>query len=168
MAADLDSWIKNPVSCIFFERIDMPVSDLCSSKIVSVSPKATVTEAAKLMKNKGVGSLLVMDSGSKKCKGFITDRDITLYAVAEGGWGDMQVSEVMSRQVATISKKAGLHEVLDKMQKHELRRIVVVDEDGDACGILTSDDVVQLLAKEMSMLGTIFSKQSMKAGQARA
>ncbi len=146
----------------------MPVSDLCISKLVTISSKATIIDAAKLMKNKGVGSLLVMDNGSKRCKGFITDRDITLYAVAEGGYSDMQVSEVMSRQVATISKKSGLHDVLDKMQKHELRRIVVVDEEGDACGILTSDDIVQLLAKEMNMLGNIFSKQSMKAGQQRA
>jgi predicted transcriptional regulator len=146
----------------------MPVSDLCISKLVTISSKATIIDAAKLMKNKGVGSLLVMDNGSKRCKGFITDRDITLYAVAEGGYSDMQVSEVMSRQVATISKKSGLHDVLDKMQKHELRRIVVVDEEGDACGILTSDDIVQLLAKEMNMLGNIFSKQSMKAGQKRA
>jgi predicted transcriptional regulator len=145
----------------------MPVSDFCSSKLISVSPKASIIDAAKLMKVKGVGSLLVMEAGSKRCKGIITDRDITLYAVAEGGWGDMQVSEVMSRQVATISKKSGLHDVLDKMQKHELRRIVVTDEEGDACGILTSDDIVQLLAKEMNMLGSIFSKQSSKAGQPR-
>jgi CBS domain-containing protein len=146
----------------------MPVSDLCSKKLVSVSPKASVMEAARLMKNKGVGSLLVMDEGAKRCKGLITDRDITLYAVAEGGFSDLKVSDVMSRQVATVSNQAGLHEVLEKMEKYQLRRIVVVDEDGNACGILTSDDVIQLLAKEMGMLGSLFAKQVGRPEQARA
>jgi predicted transcriptional regulator len=146
----------------------MPVSDLCTKKIVSISPKASVMEAAKIMKNKGIGSLLVMDEGSKRCKGFITDRDITLYAVAEGGFTGVKVSDVMSRQVASISSKAGLNEVLSKMEKHQLRRIVLVDEEGDACGILTTDDVVQLLAKEMGMLGSLFAKQVGKLEQARA
>jgi CBS domain-containing protein len=146
----------------------MPVSDLCSKKLVSVSPKASVMEAARLMKNKGVGSLLVMEDGAKRCKGLITDRDITLYAVAEGGFSDLKVSDVMSRQVATVSNQSGLHEVLEKMEKYQLRRIVVVDEDGNACGILTSDDVIQLLAKEMGMLGSLFAKQVGRPEQARA
>jgi CBS domain-containing protein len=146
----------------------MPVSDLCSKKLVSVSPKASVMEAAKLMKNKGVGSLLVMEEGGKRCKGLITDRDITLYAVAEGGFSDLKVSDVMSRQVSTVSKQSGLHEVLEKMEKNQLRRIIVVDEDGEACGILTTDDVIQLLAKEMGMLGSLFAKQVGRPEQARA
>jgi predicted transcriptional regulator len=150
------------------EENEMPISDLCSKKLISVSPKASVIEAAKLMKNKGVGSLLVMDEGSKRCKGFITDRDITLYAVAEGDFTGVKVSDVMSRQVATIPSKAGLADVLAKMEKHQLRRIVLVDDEGDACGILTSDDVIQLLAKEMGMLGNLFSKQVGRSEQAKA
>ncbi len=146
----------------------MPVSDLCSKKLVSISPKASLLEAAKMMKNKGVGSLLVMEEGAKRCKGLITDRDITLYAVAEGEFAGLKVSDVMSRQVATVSQKSGLHEVLEKMEKYQLRRIVVVDEDGSACGILSSDDVIQLLAKEMGMLGSLFSKQIGRPEQARA
>ncbi len=146
----------------------MPVSDLCSKKLISISPKAMVADAAKMMKNKGVGSLLVMDEGSKRCKGIITDRDITLYAVAEGELSDLHVSDVMSRQVATISQKSGLLDVLTKMEKHQLRRIVIVDDDGNSCGILTSDDVVQLLAKEMGMLGNLFAKQTVHPEHARA
>jgi len=138
----------------------MPISNLCSDKIITVEKRATLKRAAQLMKEHHVGSLVVVGlSGKNKPLGILTDRDIVLTVVAEGLPFDTPVEEVMSPKVITVHDSDGIAEVADKMQEEGVRRMVVVDDSGLACGMVSSDDILQLMARELNALGNLVQRQ---------
>lgn len=139
----------------------MPISDLCSKNLICVVRGTTLQYAAQLMKQYHVGGIVIVDSDEGKSKpiGIITDRDIVLEAVAENLPLDTPIEEVMSKSVSTVKMKDGIASVVEKMEMEGVRRMVVVDEKGNACGLVSSDDILQLLAKELSGLGKILEHQ---------
>lgn len=139
----------------------MPISDLCAKEIISVEKGASLQYAAQLMKKHNIGSVVVVASdGSNKPIGILTDRDIVLSVVAENWPLTTKVKEAMSTNVTTVSKTEGIAEVVDKMAEHGVRRVVVVDQEGNACGLASSDDVLQLVAREMNSLGHLVQRQT--------
>lgn len=138
----------------------MPISDLCSKNLISVVRGSTLQYAAQLMKQYHVGGIVVVESGEQnKPIGFITDRDIVLEAVAESLPLETPVEEVMSSNVSTVRLKDGIASVVEKMEMEGVRRMVVIDEKGNACSLVTADDILKLLAKELSGLGKIIEHQ---------
>ncbi|MDQ3188313.1 MAG: CBS domain-containing protein [Pseudomonadota bacterium] len=121
-----------------------------------VRPEETLRDAARAMADLDVGSLPVCDG--KKLIGMITDRDITVRAVAEGKSSDTPVSEVMTDEVVWCSESDSVDEVLQKMSDAQVRRIPVVDEDRQLVGIvalgdiaLEEDDAVDETLRDISM-----------------
>jgi CBS domain-containing protein len=99
------------------------------------------SEAAKKMKEADAGMIPVMDNGN--LLGTITDRDIALRVVAEGK--DPQsttVGEIASRDIVTIQPDEDLEDALQKMAKHQVRRLPVV-EDGRLIGVVAQADVAR-------------------------
>lgn len=138
----------------------MPISDLCTKNLVSVEKGASLQYAAQLMKRHHVGSIVVVESnGKNKPIGMLTDRDIVLGVVAENLPLDTKVQEVMSSNIATVAKGSGIAEVVDQMESKGLRRMIVVDDAGNACGLVSSDDILQLVAREMNGLGRLVERQ---------
>ena len=106
-------------------------------------PDATLAEVSQTMKNKGIGSVLVVENaGPSKLVGIVTDRDIVLKAVASGlDPQTTHVKDVMSRKIVTVRTDDDSRKALDAMSKHQLRRIPVVDKDGRIEGIIAQADV---------------------------
>ncbi len=99
------------------------------------------TEAAKKMKEADAGMIPVMTNGN--LLGTVTDRDIALRIVAEGK--DPQstpVGEIASTDVVTVTPDEDLDAALQKMAKHQVRRLPVV-EDGRLIGIVAQADVAR-------------------------
>jgi CBS domain-containing protein len=115
------------------------VSDLMTSAPVSLRPAQPLTEAAKAMREQGIGSVLVVDGG--RLKGLVTDRDIVVRAVAEGrDPGRTTLAEVCSPDLVTAAPNDDADTAVRHMRERGVRRIPVVDGDRPV-GVLSIGDM---------------------------
>jgi CBS domain-containing protein len=122
----------------------MKVQDIMTGEPRSLTPNSTVREAAQLMKEINAGVIPVVESGSKKLVGVVTDRDIAIRVVAEGKGSDCRVSEVMSAgALATCTPADDVDRVMETMSREQVRRIPIVDERGSLVGIVAQADIVR-------------------------
>ena len=136
----------------------MGVKSIARSSVVTVSPESTVLDASKLMAETNVGSVVVVDEG--KPVGLLTDRDIVVRVVKENKPYDTAVKDVMTADPVVINENDGLFEALEKVKNKGVRRYPVVDNEGKLTGILTLDDIVYLLGKEMGDIAQIIEKEA--------
>jgi predicted transcriptional regulator len=112
------------------------VKELMTAQPTLISPDVTLQDAAKQMKKIDCGVLPV--GTADRLEGVITDRDITIRAVAEGrDPTQAKVSQYMSDRVYTCNEDNNLQEAADIMAKHGISRLIVDNEDGKVTGILT-------------------------------
>jgi CBS domain-containing protein len=106
-------------------------------------PGDTVDQAAQLMKDEDVGPVpVVADQQTKRLLGIVTDRDLALKVVAEARQiAAVTVEEVMSRNPVTCHADDDLQKAIDTMEKHQVRRIPVVDDDNRIIGIIAQADI---------------------------
>ena len=122
----------------------MKVQDIMTGEPRSLTPNSTVREAAQLMKEINAGVIPVVESGSKKLVGVVTDRDIAIRVVAEGKDSTCRVSEVMSAgKLATCTPTDDVDRVMETMSREQVRRIPIVDERGSLVGIVAQADIVR-------------------------
>jgi CBS domain-containing protein len=123
----------------------MQVRELMTSDPACCTPESTLQEVAQMMETNDCGLIPVVDSmAGMRPVGTVTDRDIAIRAVAAGGNpGDMKASEIMTTDVATVVPEMHVNEVFALMEEREIRRVLVVDEQGKCCGIVAQADVVQ-------------------------
>jgi len=106
---------------------------------VSAAPTATVRQVAELMRERNVGSVVLVDEGGA-ITGFVTDRDLALGALTDGrGPGD-PVEAHASAPVVTAEPAMGVEEAAELMVRHGVRRLPVLDK-GRLTGIITLDDL---------------------------
>jgi CBS domain-containing protein len=115
------------------------ISEVMTTTVKVVRPNDTVQSAARMMADTDVGAVPVCDG--KKLQGMVTDRDITVRAVAEGRANDARVSEVMTRDVVWCTSDDDTQEVLQRMADAQVRRIPVVDPDKNLVGIVALGDL---------------------------
>lgn len=107
-----------------------------------VTPDANLTDVARRMRELNVGIIPVVDSmESRRLRGVITDRDIAVRAVAEGKGGNTKVSDCMTSDVETVNKNDPVGDVLDVMQREQVRRVPVTDREGRLVGIIAQADL---------------------------
>ena len=119
----------------------MIVSDAMTAQVVTAKPTDTIKKVASIMKEVDTGVVPVSDNG--KVVGMITDRDIVLRVVAEGGDLNGPVSAVMSEDVQTCREDDNLADAAALMGKHQLRRLPVLSDAGRLVGILSLGDIAQ-------------------------
>ena len=121
----------------------MKVQELMSSKVESVTPRASLRHAAQKMKETGVGVLPILDEG--RLLGIITDRDISCNAIAVGrDLNSTDVQTVMTTDVATCFNDQGVDEAARQMSELHIRRLAVIDHDNAVAGILSVDDLARV------------------------
>jgi len=128
----------------------MPVKDLIKRKVVVIEPDDPVKLAAKRMEDKMVGSLVVIEGD--KPVGIITDRDIAIRVVGGEKSPDTPVREVMTKDPVAISEDATFFELTKTFRDAAVRRLIVVDKDGRLVGLISIDDVMELLTTEFANL----------------
>ena len=113
------------------------------------SPETTLQDVAKMMIEHDCGCIPVCEENGRSPVGMITDRDITIRTVAKGlNPLEMKVRDVMSKETVTISEEAKMDECMHLMEKHKLRRILVVDSFGNSCGIVAQADIARYSDKK--------------------
>ena len=120
------------------------VSSLVKRLPVSVSPDTSVREAARIMYDNGVGSVIVVVEG--KPVGVFTERDL-LKLVATGVSLDARIEGVMSKNVITVKTGDSIIKAATLMSENRIRHLPVVDEKGELVGVISIRDIVDYLGK---------------------
>jgi CBS domain-containing protein len=133
----------------------MPINDVCSREVVIVQPGDSALDAAQLMRLHHVGDVVVVQNlgGRRIPVGIVTDRDLVVEIMAsELDPTALTVGDIMVQELATVNENASLFEAVELMRAKGVRRLPVTDAIGNLSGILTMDDLLELLAEEMSGL----------------
>jgi len=148
----------------------MAIGEICNREVVYAARDTTVQAAAKLMRHYHVGSLVVIDEfGGKRIPvGIVTDRDIVVEVDAtELDPKVMTIGDIMTSQLATVPESEGLLETMEVMRAKGVRRLPVVGGEGQLVGIVTIDDLLEILAEELTDLTRIVSKEQAREIQSR-
>jgi CBS domain-containing protein len=148
----------------------MPIGELCNRAVVFATRKTSITEAAQLMRQYHVGDLVVMDliKDKRVPVGIVTDRDIVIDVIGESlSVDDFTVGDIMSQQLISVSEKAGVIETIRLMRTNGIRRIPVINEEGGLAGIISVDDMMDLLAEELTELAKVVPREQAREARTR-
>jgi CBS domain-containing protein len=139
----------------------MTAGDVCNRHVVITTADMRVVEAADLMKAHHVGDLVVVrqPDGDRVPIGILTDRDIALSVGRLVRHPELKVLDVMSANLVTSGEGENLYDVLKRMQSHGIRRLPIVNERGGLEGIVTFDDVIELLSEELTDLAKLVVRE---------
>lgn len=137
----------------------MLVDAIMNTKVVTVSRDHTVLKAAKLMRDRDVGSVVVVDD-RKRPVGFLTDRDVCVKSVALGLSPDTPVDEIMSTPVHAIPENTLIFDLLRQMADRHVHRVPVINRYKKLVGIVSVDDAMLLLTTELSNVAEVLSQSS--------
>jgi signal-transduction protein with cAMP-binding, CBS, and nucleotidyltransferase domain len=135
----------------------MPIENLARSDAVTADPETSVTDLAVTMAEENVGSVVITNDETPI--GIVTDRDLTVRVLGKGvDPTDQTAEDVMTTDLCTAEPGAGFYEAANLMAEHGIRRLPICEGD-TLVGIITADDVTELLADEQQHLGDIVRAQ---------
>ena len=144
----------------------MRTADVCKTSVVCVQRDTTLTEAARLMRERHVGCVVVADGGDRgKPIGILTDRDIVVEVVATGvDLRAIGVGEIMTTPLVIADEDEDALSALRLMRLRGIRRLPVVDKDGFLVGITTLDDLLDIAGDAFhDIVGAINSERSLES-----
>lgn len=132
----------------------LTVREIMNEEVVTLPGTATAQEAAQLMRDNGIGSIIVVEDSSKPI-GIITERDMNNRVVAENKLPtEVQVKEIMSSPVHTIPPKVLLTDAMHEMSTKHIKRLVVMEK-GEMKGILSQSDILEIAPYMIEILQEI-------------
>ena len=146
------------------------IASICNRSVAFTTRDTTVAAASKLMRHGHVGSLVVVDQlngGRRVPVGIVTDRDIIVEIVATGlDPAVITVGDIMSTELVTARETDEVNEVLRAMRTKGVRRMPVVDAEGQLAGIVTVDDLLETVAAQISDLaGAVAREQAREVAE---
>ena len=139
----------------------MIVGRVCTRVVATASPHETIRTGAQRMAATDVGALVVLEAtdGAKPI-GVVTDRDIVTRCTAVCLDPDQtEIGSIMTRPVHSVGEQDAVEDALEQMAKVGTRRLVVLDGSGRLAGILSLDDVLDLMAEETFAVRRVLAKQ---------
>lgn len=127
----------------------MKIGSICRRSVVTIDRTSELTEAARLMRDSHVGSLVVTTRTSEgpRALGLVTDRDLTIHALARGLDGPaVTIGDLASEAIASIPEEADLSTAIAAMKTAGVRRLLVVNAEHAVTGIVSFDDLMAACA----------------------
>jgi CBS domain-containing protein len=123
----------------------MTAKELMTTNPACCTMDTSLQEVARLMVQHDCGEIPVVESkDAKRVVGVVTDRDIVCRAVAEGkDPAAINAGGVMSSPAVTVKERDSLEEVVRVMEANKIRRVPVVGQNGDCCGIISQADIAR-------------------------
>ena len=143
----------------------MFAGEYCNRNVSIIGKKDSIVKAAVLMREHHVGDLLVVDlvEGERKPVGIITDRDIVVEVIAvEANMDDLVVEDVMSFKLVTANEDDDLMTTIKRMRVNGIRRIPVVNNANGLVGILTTEDILDVITEQLMDIDQIFENEKAK------
>lgn len=129
----------------------MKLGEQFKKDVATASPEDTIRKVAFTMRDRGVGAVVVVN-GKGKPVGIVTDRDVALALATDEKDPDTPVREIMLSELVTIGQNEGIFNATQYVFGYQVRRLPIVDSDGKLVGIVTMDDLLALLARELGNL----------------
>ena len=145
---------------------NVPIFDFMTRSVITIPEGQTMKQASKIMYEKNIGSIVILkeESGSnldgtlsegtsEKMEmpiGIVTERDIARtvgFAAKHSIFGDIPISELMSKPLTTIQPRASLKDAVILMQQKDIRRLPVIDNNERLVGIITEKDILKVVFK---------------------
>lgn len=148
----------------------MPIGEICNREVVFAEKGTSVPEVARLMRQHHVGDLVVVQEqdGRRVPVGIVTDRDIVIELIArEVDFSGLTAGDIMGPRLVTAREKEGVFETIQLMRFNGVRRIPIVDEQGALAGIVSVDDLIELLAEEMTELAKVIYREQAQEARLR-
>ena len=133
----------------------MNVGEICSRIVVVAEGNTPIQHAARLMRDNHIGALVVTEGGAaaRRAVGILTDRDLVVEVVAADlDYRKLSVGDIMSERPASVKETATVFETIAHMRSGGVRRLVVVDANERLVGVVAMDDLIPVLAEELSAL----------------
>ena len=140
----------------------MSVGEICNRDVVVCGADDTIHEAVKLMRDYHVGNVIVTEERDQGAVpvGILTDRDIVIELFAEEvDSNSVTVADVMSRQLISVRENDDILATIELMRDKGVRRVPVVNQQGGLEGILAVDDLIELVAEQLTDLVRLFGRE---------
>jgi len=121
----------------------MSIADVMNKSVISVDSAMTVNETAKMMEDAKVGAVIIMENNTPV--GIVTDRDFAVKIAAHAYQITTPIKQIMSSPLISINSDETIRTAADLMHARGIRKLPVIDDD-KVVGIITSTDIVNLLA----------------------
>ncbi|MFO0870643.1 MAG: CBS domain-containing protein [Pirellulales bacterium] len=126
----------------------MELLDLCHHEPVCGSPQEPLSAIVQRMHEQNVGAVVIVDD-RRRVVGLITDRDVALALGRQRANTATPAAEVMSTEVKTIWADQGIFNATQYLLGHQVRRLPVVNRQDELVGLISVDDLLGLLAREL-------------------
>ena len=139
----------------------MSIGEICTRDVIVANRKDSVLDVAKLMRKYHVGDVVIIDQHMDQNFpiGIITDRDIVLELVArEVDIGSVMAEDVMSTDLLTAEENEQLTGIVQQMQSKGVRRVPVINAKGGLIGIVSEDDIIEVIGEQLSNLVSLTSR----------
>jgi CBS domain-containing protein len=138
-----------------YDTLELTIAEVINREPVTVSSTASIREAAQLMRDEKVSSVMVVDA---KLFGILTDRDLRNRVIAQGLSYDIQVNAVMTQAPATVYGRQSLMDALTLMTQHNIHHLPVLDDSDQPIGMITNTDLMRQQRSEPVMLISAINK----------
>lgn len=128
----------------------MILGTLCTPGAITVTKSETLSTVAKVMKEHNIGAVLVEEN--RRPVGIVTDRDLALAIGAGGKSVYSEVQEVMTPHVLAMSEETDFLTATHMMRERKVRRLPIVDKQDRLVGMVTLDDLLRVLGRELANL----------------
>jgi len=131
----------------------MRCSEIMTKNVKTATRETSLREVAAIMRDGDMGAVPVVESG--KLVGIVTDRDIVVRSVAEGKNADSSVAEAMTTELFTVKPDDFVFEAIRLMGDKQVRRVPVIDTNGELAGIIAMADVALEMEDEREIAETL-------------
>ena len=126
------------------------IGTLFTNNVVTAGPQHSIGWVAGLMEQHNVGTVVIVED--QRPVGIVTDRDLAITLGSRTKEPHDLVGDVMTSPVVTIGQDEGVFRTTEHLKEQGLRRLVVIDDVGRVTGIVSMDDLLLLLARELQNL----------------
>ena len=143
----------------------MSVGNVCNREVICIEKEASILKASQLMRQYHVGDLVVTEKHGEKMVpiAMLTDRDIVIEVLAkEVDFDAITVKDVMSQFLLMVDEKESVLDVVQKMYDHGVRRVPIINKWEALVGIFTVDDLIDLMAEQLTNVAHLISKEQQR------
>jgi CBS domain-containing protein len=128
----------------------MTIGKMFRKQVTTAAPEDTLGQIGDMMADRHVGTVVILEHG--KVAGIVTDRDLAVALTARGLTRRDAVRAAMSSPAVTIRSDANIFNATELMRKHAARRLPVVDQQDHLVGLVSADDLLLRLGREINNL----------------